>query len=234
MKKLSQNSSGVWVVGLVLAGLIIVMIVLVGLDVLRRNKTKSPSGTGNTSQNEQKGDEKPETKDDRQEIKLADDKVSFKVPKNWSNEGVGCTSSQSAYRHQEYEDSALLLPGEKLPIKYSEGTEFFTIPVCVFRNKDNLSAEKWYSDAELGIGAAAPTNRDTTSTESINGYDTYYHKQVTSDYQEVHYVLAAHDKLVYVKARIYEPGQLADKPIGDFRKFEPEIAALVKSLSISE
>jgi len=231
MKKLSQDTSGVWAVGVVLAVVIILMIVIIGLDVLKKDKNRSPNATDTSQSSQQKSETKTDT-ENSQDITLADNQVNFRVPKSWSDEGVGCTSSDTAYLRQEYEDSILLYPGEKLPTRYGEGTEYFNIRVCIFANKDNLSPETWYTDGSKGIGASQPSRRDTVSRDSVNGYDAYYHKQVTSDYEEVHYVVTANDKIVYVVARTYEPGQLADKPVGDFRKFEPDIAALVKSLSI--
>ncbi len=159
--------------------------------------------------------------------------VQFTAPASWSKDGVGCIKESNAFGNQVYLDSAALLPGEKLRTIYGDGSEYFHVNVCVFDNPDKLTPETWFTDASAGgIGEGTGDASDTNSSKSINGMPAFYRKVVSpSGYEEVHYVVSAKGKLVYVWARTYEVSDEVPGA-GDFRKFETPIQDLVESITV--
>jgi len=165
---------------------------------------------------------------------LDKDSVKFTTPKTWTNAGVGCIKTAPVYSQTDYIDSIALLPGEKLRTKYGDGTEYFNVVVCVFGNSKKLSPETFLSDSSAGgLGEGVSNSADKTSDAAINGNPAYYRKIYSSSgYQEVHYVISANNKLVYVYARTYDKSDTLTG-VGDFTKFEPDIAKLANSVVIN-
>jgi len=227
MKKSQKGFSPVAVLVIVV---VLGFVGFIGWSVWRqRTKTKIEAPK---AQSTQKEEDKPDSS--MKTFKLAGDLVTLEAPLSWTKEGEGCSKSAPAYSEQDALDSIAIIPGEKLPTSYGNGTEFFVIRVCAFSNKKNLSAQDWYSDASKGgIGEGVPSGEDQSSKDSINSYDTYYHKRINSEYEELNYVFSAHGKIVYIKARTYEPSTSSGgKTVGDFRKFETSIIQMTKSLSV--
>jgi hypothetical protein len=153
--------------------------------------------------------------------------VTFNTPKNWSQDDV----SEGIKSNPALVGAMNFLPGEKLRTIYGDGKEFFHVRVAVYKNEKNYKPEDWFiNDAGSNIGGEGVlSNNDTESKEKINSNDAYYRNTVNDSYEEVHYVISKGDTLVYIYARTYETS--ADLPgVGDFKKFEPAIAELAKSV----
>lgn len=227
MGKLHNNQNGFGALVAVLVVVIIAVVGTAGYLVYKGNlKSTTPSKTTTAVK-----------KAPVDAFALASEQVTFNAPTGWTKDGIGCIKDSAAYGSTEYLDSTALLPGEKLRTVYGDGTEYFHVNVCVFGNSHNLSPEAWFNGEPGGLGAGGggyPSTKDVTSKDSINGNPAYYIKFVVSEheYDEVHYVIAAKDKIIEVSARTYETNK--DLPgVGDFRKFEPAIKALVNSIQIN-
>lgn len=227
---MQKDQKGFSPAGVAVVVIAIGLISIVGWSVWKQRTTTNKTEASNSSVNQTNVEQQPSTKS----FKLASDTVSLEVPQLWTREGTGCSKVAPAFENQEYLDSTAIIPGEKLPTKYGNGDEFFTINVCVFGNKKKLSAYDWYEDASVGgIGEGIPSGEDKSSKDPISSHGAYYHKRINTEYEEVNYVLSAEEKIVYIKARIYEPGTSPDgKAVGDFRKFESSIEQIVKSVDI--
>jgi hypothetical protein len=211
--------------------LIVVVLALIGgagYYVLKNNKSKHSSQNTTTQQTQ--------NKTPTQQLTLANNSVAFDMPATWEKSDVGCAKDSVIYGGQEYLESVALLPEEKLRTVYGDGTEFFHINVCVFKNKNNLSPMAWFEgDSNGGIGEGASTTNDETSNETINGFPAFYRKTKSinttlhEEIDEVSYSIALSDKIILIRARTYE--DRANLPgIGNFRKFEAPIRDFVHSI----
>lgn len=226
MKKLNERGFT-----LIEGSLIIIALAIVGgvgFYVVNANKSeKKPVPATQHSSNTDKAviQDTPNTRS----LSLAEGKVTLAIANNWSNDGTGCVKQAPAYEMFDYVDSTEILPGEKLPTLYGNGTEYFTIRVCVFNNPKNLSAKEL-----LEQSSGFSSSKDETSDMPINGNEAYYFKQNTDDYQNVDYLIkGSSGKFVFVTARTYEPGKTKDgSVVGDFRKFESQIKDMVSTISI--
>lgn len=226
---MKKNELGFGAVGVVLVILLVAVLGFAGWRVWQDQNEES-----NTSQ--QSSDTPKEIRpveSTTKELSLADESVTFKTPTSWTKDGTGCIKNTAQYSSQTYLDSAALLPGEKLPTIYGNGTEYFHVNICVFENTKNLSPEEWYSDAGAGgIGMGVGSGNVKSSDEAINGNPAYYRKDMP-DYETISYVVAAKDKIILITARTYDTSE--DKPgVGDFRKFETAIKELAHSVQIKE
>ena len=234
--KIKDNQRGFSAVEIIL---ILVVVALIGVAgfIVYKNQTKiSPdSAKSSTTNVEEKTPPIASTSDVPQtdiDMTLASSSVAFKTPKTYNNDGIGCVKDSAAYDNQEYLDSTAILPGEKLITVYGSETEFFHINVCVFNNKNNLSAKDWFEGSYVdgGIGEGTGSSQDESVSTDINGNPGFYRKTKTS-YEEVNYVVAAKGKLILVKARTYETDDKVPGA-GDFRKFEPAIKELANSITV--
>jgi hypothetical protein len=153
--------------------------------------------------------------------------VTFDTPKNWSQD-----MSIESVPDSTLVGAMSFLPGEKIRTVYGDGNEFFHIRVGVYKNQKNYTPEDWFINdgGSGGIGGQGIlSNDDTESKEKISTNEAYYRNTVNSSYEEVHYVIGRGDTLVYIYARTYDTSD--DLPgVGDFKKFEPAIAELAKSV----
>lgn len=167
-------------------------------------------------------------------LELDGNQVSFVLPKSWTYIKGNTHCRGNATVDIRCLDGAVITPGEKLPTRYGNGTEFFYIQVSVFENTKNSNAQTWFEeDFHEGIG----TGDVQKSTTSINGYDTFsrtlQHDGDGTTIRSLDYAFSVKGRVVHIHARTYEPGKLKDgTPVGDFRKFEPAIIEMAKSVKI--
>lgn len=186
------------------------------------SKIESSQSSGDSSNSKQVSD--------KNLLKL--DSVTLSMPDKWTAE----TGADKCPPYLSCVIGALVTPGEKLPTRYGNGNEFFNVWIGVYKNQDGHTAKEWLeNDLQLGVGSGDVK----ASEESINGYDAFFRQEQYSgdgtEIREMHYVIAAEGKAVHIKARTYEPGMLNDgSEVGDFRRFEPEINALVKSITFKK
>ncbi len=231
--KLTKNQSGI---APVLILLIIVLLGSAGFAAYRVQQAnqKARQADGKESIDKQSKTESKKEDLKTQELKLADNKVSFAIPNKWTFLKGPDKCRGNATSEIKCIEGATLHPDEKLPTRYGDGTEYFFIYASVFENPNQSSAKKWLQE---DFTEGSPFDNDKTSEESINGYSTYYwEKSYDGDgtsIKEFYYVFVMGNKSVLLYARTYEPGQLSDgRKVGDFRKFEPQITEIAKSIKI--
>ena len=153
------------------------------------------------------------------------------IPKAWTH----TSSNASCYNTATSTgvicvEGAIITPGIKLPTIYGSGTEFFNIQVSVYENPSHHTAKEWI---ENDLSEGLPSGQDITSTDSVNGYDTYYWKVINDSFHEMMYTFSTQKYVVFVYARTYEPGTSNGKPAGNFRQFESQITDMAKSVKIA-
>jgi hypothetical protein len=183
-----------------------------------------------------KTNQKEETTKKDNLLTLATNKVTLVLPQTWtSTQGKDQCRMAATVNHLICLEGATITPGEKLPTRYGNGTEFFDIRVSVYENPNHYSAKKWF---EEGLDEGTVGSDTEESSAPINGYDAYF-RQTQSDgdgttIREINYSYAVGDKAVVLHARTYEPGELSDgTKVGDFRKFEPQIKEIADSIKLS-
>lgn len=233
MKKTNQNGFGV-------AGILIVLVIVgligaVGWLVYDRQKSNSKDKVtiSETSKQEQKQESSPGETSSYTTLKLASEKVQFTIPKMWIVGKSNCIDSPGAT--PTCADGATLTPPEKMPTIYGGGTEYFTIYANVYDNKDNKTAQRWFEDVYQG---GLSSGADKVSNEKINGYDTYYFRQIDKSFDEIRYVYSASGKAVLVIARVSEKSFASDgsgkvNASSDFTKYIPEIEKMAKTAKIN-
>lgn len=224
---MKKNQKGFAHVGLVL--LVVVVLGVIGFAGYRIfNKKDSADNSTPTAETQTETPEEAQSQPEASqhtELKLASDKVQFEVPKTWIIDKSKCTSPTGIA--PACIDGSTLLPPEKMPTIYGGGTEFFTVHVKVYDNKDNKTAKSWFEDVYQG---SMPTGSDKTSNEKINGYDTYYYRQINDTYDEITYAYVANGKGVVLVARVSEKGNGASS---DFTKYIPDIEKVAKSVKFN-
>lgn len=190
---------------------------------------QQPVATPAAQNNSNTSDSKQAAQD--QVLRLANDRVTLKTPTNWITEKGACL--MSATGRAVCIEGATLIPPEKPPI-YENGTEFFTVYVSVYDNKDQVAAQKWYEEV---YDAGFAVEGSKVSHASINGYDTYYYRQIDKSYDELHYIYSHNGKVVAITARVsrtgYEPGDSGKVTTHvDFTRYLPEIEEMAKSMRI--
>jgi len=167
-------------------------------------------------------------------LQLAGKTIRLTLPEKWTHTQGTDECPANATVDLVCLEGAIITPGTQLPTRYSNGTEYFNVQVGVFENAAHRVAKDWliqdFDDGES-------SDQDIVSSTAINGYDTYYRKKKMSGdgttIEEVSYVFSRKSKVVLIKARVYEPGTLADgRQVGDFRKFEPAINQMARSLAL--
>lgn len=166
-------------------------------------------------------------------LKLSNEKVLFEIPKTWIVSKSNCIHTPGAA--PICKDGVTLVPAEKMPTIYGGGTEYFTIYAHVYDNNDDKIAQRWFEDVYEG---GSSSSSDKVSSESINGYSTYYFRQINNSYDEITYVYSASGKAVLLSARVSEKGYAPDgsgKVIAssDFTRYIPEIEKMAKSIKIN-
>lgn len=219
---------------IVLAVVAVIAVLLVGgYFVWQRNKDDDKSNTNKTN-NTSQGNKSSDSKKQEQPNALAldDDSVKFTLPESWTfTKGEAACNKDESLGYTCH-DGAIITPGEKLPTRYGNGTEFFNINVSVFDNPNHSDAQDWLlGDTQTPYGLV------DSSKASVNGYDSYFQKTSYdgdgTTVGEVQYVFTVGDKAVLVYARTYEPGTLNDgTKVGDFRKFETSIAEMAQTVVI--
>lgn len=215
-------------------GLIVIVVLILGAAgfagyrVLNKNEPTTNNSSNTTSS--QSGPKQEESQ--YSSLKLADEKVQFAIPKAWILGKSNCIDSPGAAPNCV--DGATLTPPEKMPTIYGDGTEYFTIYVNVYDNPGNKSAQMWFEETYMG---GLPNEDDEVSNENINGYDTYYFRQIDTSYDEIRYVYSADNKAVLVMARIAEKHSASDgsgrvNNSSDFTKYIPDIEKMVKTVKI--
>ena len=112
--------------------------------------------------------------------------------------------------------------------------EPFSVLVKVYKAAGATSAKSWFINTmEMG----SPASNDQTSTDKINGYDTYYFKQNDTSYSQVNYLFLKGDVVVLVEARLTEKHFASDgsgKVDGqkDFTAYTDAVASFAKSIII--
>jgi len=231
---MKRNQKGFTAVGILIIVVVIGLIGVIGWLVYDRQK--SPKST--VADTQKQGLSKTMTETAKEAVsnytmlKLASDSVTFETPKTWIVGKSNCIDSPGAA--PACTDGATLTPPEKMPTIYGGGTEFFTIYVNVYDNKDNKTAQKWFEDV---YGGGLSGSSDKISSESINGYNTYYFRQINKSYDEIRYVYSARGKAVLVIARVSEKGYASDgsgkvNAQSDFTKYVSEIEKMAKSITI--
>jgi hypothetical protein len=222
-------------------GLIIIVVIVLGAigfagyRVMNKNEPVE-SNSNKTTNSTQPEAEKPQPTQEispYSALKLASDKVQFEKPKTWIVGKSNCINSPGAT--PTCADGATLTPPEKMPTIYGGGTEYFTIYANVYDNKDNKTAQRWFEDVYQG---GSSSSSDKVSNEKINGYDTYYFRQIDKSYDEIRYVYSANGKAVLVIARVSEKGYASDgsgkvNASSDFTKYIPEIEKMAKTIKIN-
>lgn len=167
-------------------------------------------------------------------LSLAGQKVTFTLPESWTYVTGDDKCRRSVSLQATCLEGAVITPGAQLPTRYGDGTEYFYVYVSVYENSANVGPKQWLEDV---AGEGTGSGQVTTSSDSINGYDTFYRQeQYDGDgttVRQMWYVFTADSKVVVMKARTYEPGKLANgTAVGDFREFEAPIQAAAKTIVI--
>jgi prepilin-type N-terminal cleavage/methylation domain-containing protein len=235
---MKANQKGFSVVEILIVIMVVGLIGGAGWYVWQsKNKDKNTNTSDSSQSTSNKVDKKQEAPTSTSNLKttnLASNKVSFSSPSSWEVASRDSSRAMSATVTLESLGIATLTPPEKLPTIYGGGTEYFTVGVYVYKNTKNSSAKKWFeTDYEGGYAGSS----DKTSEQSINGYDTYYIRQINNSYDEIHYVFAAQGKIVMINARVSMTGYASDgsgkvNAHADFTMYVPDIEAMAKSVSI--
>lgn len=233
---MKNNQKGFAHIGLIILAILVLGVVgFAGYWVMNKNKDKTASDGSNTASQSQSDMEKAQPKQTSSNVslKLANDKVQFEIPKDWTIGKSKCVDSPGAA--PACIDGATLVPGEKMPTIYGNGTEFFTVYTQVYDNKDNKSAKQWFEGV---YGGSMSSGSDKASSDKINGYDTYYYRQLDTSYDEISYVYTASGKAVLVSARVSEKHFVSDgsgkvDASSDFTKYVPEIEKMAKTIKFN-
>jgi prepilin-type N-terminal cleavage/methylation domain-containing protein len=232
---MKSNQKGFSVVEILIVIVVVGLLGAVGWQVYDRQKseTDSKNTTTQTSQQEQKQESPKAETSSYTTLKLASEKVQFEIPKTWIVGKSNCIDSPGAT--PVCADGATITPPEKMPTIYGGGTEYFTIYANVYENKDNKTAQRWFEDVYQG---GSSSGNDKVSNEKINGYDTYYFRQIDTSYDEIRYICSANGKAVLVTARVSEKhfapdgsGKVDDS--SDFTKYIPEIEKMAKTIKFN-
>lgn len=231
MKRLDQKGFS--------ATAVLIVIVVVGLlgvvGWLVYDRQKSPRHSESTQQlaTSQEKLKATEQTSAYTTLKLAGDKVQFEIPKSWAVGKSSCIDVPS--NAPACADGATLVPPEKMSTIYGGGTEYFTIYAQVYDNKESKTAQRWFEDVYQG---GSSLSSDKVSSKSINGYSTYYFRQVNTNYDEIRYVYSSSGKAVMVIARVSEKGFASDgsgrvTSSSDFTRYIPEIEKMANTIKIN-
>jgi hypothetical protein len=230
---MNSNQNGFSAVEPVIIVLVILLIGGGGYFVYERNQDGNKRNTVATTYTQKQEADQASKSDDvdtatpKPNLKLDGGKVSFTLPGSWTyKKQPGCIGFSAD--DADCREVVQITPGENLPTRYGDGTEYFHIYIGTFDNPEDRPAQDWLD----GIGTGDVTN----SQQSVNGYDTYRRiEQYNGDgttIRELNYAFAVNGKVVRIKARTYEPGERNGQTVGDFRKFEPSVDALAGSIKI--
>lgn len=228
---MKNNQKGFAHLGLILiAVLVLGAIGFAGYRVLNKNEPTAENTTA-SQPDTNKSDHKQE-KSQYASLKLVDEKVQFDIPKAWVVGRSNCIDSPGTA--PSCMDGATLTPPEKMPTIYGDGTEYFTVYVSVYENGDNKSAQKWFE--EVYVGSLSSVG-DKVHHEKINGYDTYYFRQIATSFDEISYVFSAEGKAVLVAARVSEKNFASDGSGGvtnssDFTRYIADIEKMTTTVKI--
>lgn len=161
-------------------------------------------------------------------------KVRFIIPESWTADEKYVNSVCRSFVTDESTqciEGVALYPNSKPRTRYGDGSEFFYVHASVYKNPNKSDAKTWL-ETDFHDGAGSATIIDSSFVSS-NGRSTYYLKH-DSGYQEVKYIDAFKDKVVYLYARTYEPATLANgTQVGNFKDYEPQIKELAKSITFN-
>jgi len=226
---MKQQQKGFTLIETLLVLTLVALIGLAGWYVWSKNQEdKTPTSDTKKQTHTAK---KQSVLDENNVLRLASDSVALTLPEKWTYEvDTEGYCPMSATGDVDCIEGAWVLPDEKLPTIYGSGTEHFGVRVGVYNNTHQRSPQLWLEqDFDGGLAPAG----DVVSHARINGYDAYFWKTSSSEITEINYVIAHENKVVYINTRTYEVEVIDGKTVGDFRKFEPQIDALVKSIKIN-
>lgn len=210
--------------GFGLTGIIVAIgcLLLIGVmiwKVLETTRVKTPANT-------------PPTASKIAPISLVGGRVTFNLPKAWSvqfaddtEKFVGSTATPA-----DGTNRVTITPSSNALNSYNEP---FIILASVYQDTNGGESTRDWFEKTLTSSMAADT--DKTSTEKINGYDTYVFEQINKNYQEYNYVLRHNGLLVYVKWRPsethYNPDHEIDQRI-DNTRYNSDILKMINSIAI--
>lgn len=226
-----RNEKGIAHLGVIIAALVVTAAIAFGGWYVWQ---KNGDDKTDKSNNSQVSKEEPPLTGESSYLSLTSSNVRLTLPKDWTYTKGSDQCRRSVTSDIKCEEGAVIIPGAKLPTRYGNGTEFFSINISVYENPQRNNSQDWLT-YDLQEGATSETG--TSSRNPINGYDTYYWKYSFSgdstEVEEVYYAFTKEDKAVLIYARIYEPGVLNDgTQVGDFRQFESAIANMAKTIKI--
>lgn len=221
-----RRQSGFGAIAVIAVIVVVATLGLVGWRVLsvHREEAEAPAPAQSNASSAEN------SKPSKNEQSLANGKVTFAAPKDWSvtlTDGGRRTVTSTAIE-SEGKSGAILAPAGKVLNSYNEP---FTVSVSVFKKTKTESPQEWF-EQEMGESLATP--EDKTSKESINGYSTYIFEQINNSYHEYHYVLYHNGLFVHVSWRPDEThytNDAIDQHV-DNNKYNETIIGIVKSIRI--
>lgn len=169
------------------------------------------------------------TETNTKELSLAQGSVKFDIPKTWDVSKGDCVTPAS---HMVVcREGTKLIPAEKMPLSPGSN-EYFTVYVSAYNNAKRLTAQNWF-ETEYDAGFAMDGSQ--ASHDTINGYETYYYRQINDSYDEINYVYSHDDEVVLLTARVSTTHYASDgsgkaDEHDDFTRYVPDIENMAKSI----